>query len=79
MRCLVCQNPNTDKAHIKTKGSGGDDDDSNIMPLCRRCHSEQHTIGIGTFVSKYPQVRRFLFVRGWELVDDNGVKRIRRI
>jgi hypothetical protein len=41
-----------DPHHIKSRGSGGKDD-SNILPLCRRHHSEIEQIGKKTFSKKY--------------------------
>jgi 5-methylcytosine-specific restriction endonuclease McrA len=51
--CLVCGRPPVNQAaHVKTRGSGGKDLD-NVVPLCYRCHSEQHTIGIKTFQKRH--------------------------
>jgi hypothetical protein len=53
-RCLVCSAPPpSDSCHIQTRGSSGPDSFDNLMALCRRHHSEQHQIGIRTFVNKY--------------------------
>lgn len=78
MRCLVCRSFQVDRDHIKTRGSGGTDDDWNLMPLCRLHHVERHAIGIGTFAFKYPLVKNFLIERGWEVYEDKGIKRVRR-
>lgn len=44
----------TDPAHIKTRGAVGTSEDvGNIVPLCRRCHTEQHQIGIKSFEKKF--------------------------
>lgn len=32
----------TEKHHVKTKGSGGDDVAENLIELCRRCHRLVH-------------------------------------
>ena len=42
-----------DLHHVKTRKSGGTDDDYNLMPLCRSHHTECHKIGTSTFVKKY--------------------------
>jgi predicted restriction endonuclease len=72
----VCNKENPDKAHIKTRGSGGGDEQENIMPLCRLHHIEQHKIGIITFVEKYLQVRAYLQARDWTIVEVFGRKRL---
>jgi hypothetical protein len=63
--CLVCRSTPCDVAHIKTQGSGGSDEAWNLMPICRRHHSEQHTIGILSFSSKYLQVATYMADHGW--------------
>ena len=41
--CQLCgKKGNTDKHHIKTKGSGGDDIEENLIELCRTCHTKVH-------------------------------------
>ena len=69
MKCLVCGSPNVDVAHIKTRGSGGDNNLWNIMPLCRNHHQEQHNVGLVTFSQKYLGVSTYLQDNGWELVN----------
>jgi hypothetical protein len=66
-RCLVCGSHLTERAHIKTRGSGGGNEDWNIMYLCRRHHIEQHAIGIATFAMKYDSVMEYLTKNGWEI------------
>lgn len=75
-KCLVCGHPEVDRAHIKTKGSGGDEDPSNMMQLCRTHHVEQHKIGIVTFTLKYWSVRKYLFANGWEIVSQDRRHRL---
>lgn len=78
MRCLVCNRDHADRAHVRTRGSGGGDEPENIMPLCRLHHIEQHKIGIITFIEKYPQVMTYLQDRQWTIVEVFGKKRLRR-
>ena len=56
-RCVACGSPGqihedatyrTAPAHIKSRGSGGEDI-GNVVPLCYRCHTQQHTQGWATF------------------------------
>jgi 5-methylcytosine-specific restriction endonuclease McrA len=50
--CLVCGRVPADAAHVKSRGAGGGWD-RNLVGLCRTHHTEQHTIGIKTFQTKY--------------------------
>ena len=65
MRCENCGGEGTDKHHIKTRGAGGPDEDWNLILLCRKCHSEVHTIGILTMLQKYPLLDKRLYNKGW--------------
>ena len=42
--------------HIKSRGSGGKDDDDNLLALCYECHTAIHSGGPSKFCAKYPQV-----------------------
>lgn len=39
--------------HVKTKGSGGEDVESNLWPLCVFHHKAVHSLGVYTFKVKY--------------------------
>ena len=65
MRCLVCNKLDTDRHHFKTRGSGGTDDEWNILFVCRIHHIEIHKIGNNSFVEKYPEVKDWLLKSGW--------------
>lgn len=41
-----------DPHHVRSRGAGGRDH-KNIVPLCRKHHTELHTIGKVTFEDKY--------------------------
>lgn len=75
--CLVCGNP-SDPAHIKTRGSGGNDSPENILPLCRRHHTEQHAVGFVRFIEKHPVMEHHLRARGWEVESIFGAKKLVR-
>lgn len=70
LACLVqgrmCFGP-VDPAHIRSRGSGGPDEEFNLVPLCRRHHSIQHKIGWFQMMDIYPQVKEALLRRGWEI------------
>lgn len=68
--CLVCGYSPTDPCHIKSKGSGGNDIELNVLPLCRPCHTEQHTKGIKTFILLHPSLWKYLTQLGWSFEGD---------
>ena len=42
--CELCGNKGqTEKHHIKSKGSGGNDTKENLIEVCRKCHTKIHT------------------------------------
>ena len=42
--CQICGKVGqTEKHHKKTKGSGGDDTEENLIEVCRKCHSLIHS------------------------------------
>lgn len=64
--CLLC-GAMADPHHVKTKKSGGDDVESNLVPLCRKHHSETHNLGVTTFANKHSKFKDWLIANGWEL------------
>jgi hypothetical protein len=50
----------SDAHHVKTKGSGGDDVVTNVMPLCRTHHQQWHRIGMSAMRSAFPTVAYWL-------------------
>lgn len=55
--CIICGQP-ADIHHVDTIGMGRDrrkvdDSDYQKWPLCRKHHTEAHTIGVETFAAKY--------------------------
>lgn len=41
--CEICKTKGqTEKHHKKTKGSGGDDTEENLIEVCRKCHRLIH-------------------------------------
>ena len=41
--CKICgAKGKTEKHHIKSKGSGGDDTEENLIEVCRKCHRLIH-------------------------------------
>lgn len=64
-RCDICGKYPSDPAHIKTVGSGGNDEDWNLLALCREHHTIQHSIGFFKMCEKYPFLRMILAEKGW--------------
>lgn len=69
LNCIAClpvkNNNDTVAHHIKSRGAGGDDISSNLMPLCVKHHAEVHTYGLSIFSNKYSIVKMFLENNGW--------------
>ena len=59
-KCLSCGKSPCDPHHVTTRGAGGKDTPSNLMPLCRVHHVEYHQIGPGKICEKYPKVIEWL-------------------
>ena len=68
--CIACGSKPCDPAHIKSQGSGGLDLEWNLIPLCRKHHSEQHQIGWKKFSSKYLNVLLYLKKHGWTFLNN---------
>lgn len=76
--CLVCGGK-SDPCHIKSRGAGGADNPENLLPLCRRHHSESHSMNWHRFAGKYPVVYWALKVRGWGFEKRGGVYKLVRL
>lgn len=63
--CCVCGAWPSDPSHIRSKGAGGPDEFFNVVPKCRKCHTEYHQYGITKFIEKYPIFKKVLRERGW--------------
>jgi len=63
--CLICGKLESDKHHVKTRGSGGGEDTWNKILLCRKHHIEIHSTGIISFARKYYVFKEFLENNGW--------------
>jgi len=51
--CIVCQSGPCDPHHVRSRASGGGDEISNLVPLCRNHHTQIHSIGRTSFQKKY--------------------------
>lgn len=70
--CLSCGRFLVDLHHVKTQGAGGNDENYNLMPLCREHHTEVHTIGLNSFSERYIKVYQWLINNGWEFFELTG-------
>lgn len=75
MRCIACGTSPCDPCHIKSRGSGGHDLEENIVPMCRKHHTQHHAIGWFRFCQQHPSVRWILHKKGW--VFDENCKLVR--
>jgi hypothetical protein len=79
-RCLLiastsredCCVGSTDPHHIKSVGSGGHDIETNVIPLCRKHHTEVHAIGLNRFSNKYAKIAVWLSKNGWSFNPSNN-------
>jgi len=67
LTCIACSQQGVDLHHIKTRGAGGCDSYFNLMPLCRKHHTEVHKIGMRKFARTYARVRFWLVNNNWEI------------
>lgn len=65
-KCIVTGNFSADLHHLITRGAGGSDSTSNLMPLAHALHQECHAIGLTKFALKYPIVKEWLLEHNWE-------------
>jgi hypothetical protein len=64
--CLLCH-CQAERHHIKSRGSGGSDDNCNILLLCRAHHVEIHKIGRTHFIEKYNLIS-LMISKGWQFI-----------
>lgn len=83
MPCFVCGKHGSESSpitpsHLQTRGSGGPDTMSNVVPMCIPCHSAwEHRRYM--FSINRPDFMRKLNALGWEFADVFGVMKLRRI
>lgn len=65
--CCVCgTNTDVDADHLSHQGSGGHDDETNLIPLCRSDHIRRHAKGICWLLETYPLVKKYILTLGRE-------------
>jgi len=66
LQCCACDNQTTktDPHHLTHRGAGGGDVEDNLVPLCRKCHSELHQVGLGKFIDNHPVFFDIIIFKG---------------
>ena len=73
LTCFTCGILGVDLHHLKSRKShGAIDEDWNLLPVCRRCHSELHTLGLLSFVKKHLIAKEFLLHHNWSICELTG-------
>lgn len=75
MYCVICGSRNIDRCHIKSRGSGGTDDEWNLLLMCRRHHQMQHSKGWKYMADKYEEIDLELRARGFYFDQHNKLRR----
>ena len=58
-RCEACEKrQSATPHHIRTRGSGGDDSDANLLALCAEDHSMIGTMGRSAFCKRFPHLKK---------------------
>lgn len=70
--CDICGSRPADPCHVRSRGAGGPDTEWNVIPMCRKHHSEQHQLGWQKFLKKYWALKFKLEGLGWDLDPKNG-------
>lgn len=57
--CVICGSLG-ERDHVVTRGSGGGDEETNIIWLCRIHHTLRHQKGVVWLADKYPAYKKIL-------------------
>jgi len=77
--CCVCGEPGADRAHLRTRGAGAKNEWHEYIWLCRKHHIEQGNSGWKKFLDKHKEARPELSKRGWHLIQEFKVWKLRKI
>lgn len=75
--CVSCGN-GSNACHIESRGAGGDDVEDNLIAMCFICHRYQHDHGWSKLIEKHPHLEKILEFKGWVLVQEFGVNKLRK-
>ena len=70
--CIACDWTPSEVAHIRSRGAGGKNGESDCIPLCREHHVTQHAYGWKRFLEMFPKVRAHIESLGWEFAEVTG-------
>jgi hypothetical protein len=62
--CIVTGKP-AEYHHIKTRGSGGPDEEWNMIPISREIHTLWGNKGNSYMCQHFPQIKSWMVRRGW--------------
>ena len=72
--CLSCGVPDIDWHHVKTRRSGGTEEATNLVPLCRYHHNMWHQYGARYMYDTFPIIEIWIDDNGWYF-DGNKLRR----
>jgi hypothetical protein len=58
--CMVCGRYEVDAHHIPSRGAGGQDKLTDMVPLCRVHHQQIHKVGIMTMARRHEEIMSWL-------------------
>lgn len=76
--CIICNKP-AELDHIRTRGSGGGDESTNLVSLCREHHTQRHAKGILWMVAHYSAYRVVLERVAPEVLERHLARKERRL
>lgn len=79
--CVACGEEYLDRCfhHVKSRGSGGTEDPWNRISLCFLCHELIHRGVRKMPKKKFINVLAWLRSNGWDLVEEFGREKLRRV
>lgn len=73
MHCVACNRRGCDPCHLRTYAVTREDNPDNMVPMCRRCHSQQGQEGFKKMCEKYPRFEPNLNAKGYFVEQVFGV------
>jgi hypothetical protein len=65
--CVICGIQGIEYHHLLSRGSkGAIDEEWNLLPVDRICHTKIHSMGLNRMVTAHPRLRKWLVAHGWE-------------
>jgi hypothetical protein len=78
VRCIISGTEHPDPCHVYSRKAYPQHkyEKWNIVPLAHKYHVEQHQFGWSHMINKYPEVDKWLYDNGWELIILNKRKKL---